>query len=135
MIIITMGITAAVFIAAVPPMEGQGNLKLTFERSDTLQKALKKFKAQNGGAAPANLSTLMTTTGVPCNVDTNSNSSTYKQLIGWCGPYIDQAIVGAALEYQTDGWGKIFQYNGTSIVSCGPDRNCGNSDDLTFTGF
>jgi prepilin-type N-terminal cleavage/methylation domain-containing protein len=47
---------------------------------------------------------------------------------GWRGPYV--TTTDAA--WNQDAWGTAFQYNAGAgtLTSCGPNRTCGNADDI-----
>jgi competence protein ComGC len=135
LIIFALSVFTSALFLAIPQSNSGRDSQTTFNRAIVLQAAIKKFKLQHAGALPATLNDLVSASGAPCTVDTTPSSSTYKQLLGWCGPYIDRPLNGAALVYQIDGWGVSFQYNGISLSSCGPDRICGNSDDIQFHDF
>ena len=112
------------------PMKETRAMKATNDKRDVLLTAIARFKSDNGGSAPATLDELVTTTGTPCAADNNPLSATYRQLQGWCGPYVDRIFTGAPDEYKTDGWGVTFSYDGATLTSCGQDKTCGNGDDL-----
>ena len=133
LVVMIMAVFAAAFFIAIAPSDSTRDAQVTMQRADALRAGLRKFKLHNARTAPANLSKLIVTTGVACTVDTNTGSSTYKQLKGWCGPYLDQALSGDG--YQTDGWCVLFEYDGVTLKSCGPNRTCGNGDDVTYTDF
>jgi prepilin-type N-terminal cleavage/methylation domain-containing protein len=50
---------------------------------------------------------------------------------GWNGPYVNTSEPN----WSKDAWGISFQYNSATrtIKSCGPDKVCGNADDITVT--
>ena len=135
LVITTLALITAALYLAIPPSESVRQSQATMVQASLIEAAIKKYKLGNAGLAPATLSNLVTTTGAPCTVVTNSSSSNYRNLVGWCGPYLDQPIASSPNAYQTDGWGVLFRYDGVTLKSCGPDRTCGNSDDLTFTNF
>jgi len=49
--------------------------------------------------------------------------------IGWRGPYIDASIS----DWNKDAWGSSFVYSSSArtLVSCGENKICGDSDDIT----
>ncbi len=49
---------------------------------------------------------------------------------GWNGPYIDST----ESNWNKDGWGTVIDYNkaNRTITSCGADKVCGNTDDITI---
>lgn len=49
---------------------------------------------------------------------------------GWNGPYLDSS----ESSWNLDGWGTALVYNSVSrsITSCGPDKTCGNADDISI---
>ncbi len=133
MIILAMGLfSAGLFVSIAPSIKAQ-QVSLTYQRADVLQAAIRKYKLHNPGA-PTTLTDLVVATATPCTVDGNTASATYRSLRGWCGPYVDQTMT-VTNDYQTDGWGKPFTYNQVTIVSCGPNLACGDSDDISFNNF
>lgn len=74
------------------------------------------------GANPPALNDLLTQ-------GTQAAYSPYTQR-GWRGPYVSNTEPN----WNQDAWGTTFQYNaGTSTLrSCGPDRTCGNADDISI---
>jgi type II secretory pathway pseudopilin PulG len=129
--------TAATMLAMRPADNGRQTQE-TLTKADIIEKALKKYKATNATTPPATLNQLVTTTGTPCILNETTSSPYYQTVQGWCGPYIERPITstaGAANDFLTDGWGTVFQYTGTLLKSCGPDKTCGTSDDITFTNF
>ena len=107
-------------------------------KAAVLRAAINAYVLNHGGASgtnPPTLSSLVTTDGVACTTDNTAAHSTYLTLQGWCGPYIDQIFTQALNDYETDGWGTLFQYNNSTAVikSCGPNRTCGDSDDISFS--
>lgn len=75
------------------------------------------------GAIPSNLTDL-TTKGTKVDYDPISKT-------GWNGPYVDSTVT----DWNLDAWGTALVYSssGRSIKSCGPNKTCGDSDDLTVT--
>ena len=133
-IIFSLGAFAATVFLAIAPSQATRATDVTFQRADVLKAAIAKYK-DNNGAVPATLQNLVTTTGMACSVNTDTVSANYRKMVGWCGPYVDLPVANAAAEFRTDGWGTAFQLTATELRSCGPDKTCGNTDDLTFTGF
>ena len=133
-IVFSLGAFAATVFLAIAPSQATRTTDVTFQRADVLKAAIAKFKANNG-AVPGTLQSLVTTTGTACTVNTDTTSANYRKMVGWCGPYVDLPVANASSEYRTDGWGTAFQLTSTELRSCGPDKTCGNSDDLTFTGL
>ncbi|MBI3076007.1 MAG: type II secretion system protein GspG, partial [Deltaproteobacteria bacterium] len=96
------------------------------------------------GNFPANLDDLWMKNGFPAF----SFNSTLKAGSGWAGPYVDPGISEFLDTLKKDPWGSDYQYtvaDGSSaatgepikakIVSLGPDRQAGTSDDLTVEVF
>lgn len=126
--------TGSLFMV-VGPSQQVGQADSTFKKADEIVEALKKYKTEHAGAAPATLDGLVTPTGPACAMDTVVTSPTYRRFQGWCGPYLDRPISQNPNSFKTDGWGTVFQYDTVTLRSCGSDRTCGNGDDLTFTSF
>ena len=51
--------------------------------------------------------------------------------LGWNGPYVDTS----SASWNQDAWGSTIQYNAVTrtISSCGPDKICGNADDISIS--
>jgi hypothetical protein len=110
----------------------------TQKKATVLLAAINRYKTHRAGASwPASLDRLVTTDGTACAADTSSVSATWRTIQGWCGPYVDVPFSSgaAANDFKTDGWGTTFTYAAATgvVTSCGPDRTCGNADDLSFT--
>lgn len=125
-----LGIATSISYVAFSPIESTDNLAETRLKIEKLQQAIIIYRGDNGGSAPSGLADLMTSPGGGCSVDTNPSSSTYRQKQGWCGPYLDQVFRQKGIDYQTDGWGTVFLYNGSVIRSCGSNRICNDGDDI-----
>lgn len=126
-------ISASVVVMNTTPIQKSGGSDLTWQRVDKIRAAIDSYRA-DVGSSPSSLDAL---TSAPsgsstCSPDTNPSSSTYRKLRGWCGPYLERDPAGSDLQ-KRDGWGTLLQYNGTSLVSCGPNRSCGDGDDITIT--
>jgi type II secretory pathway pseudopilin PulG len=139
-LLLILATTAVIFITAmlVPTISNRQSRE-TVLKGKSLRLAITAYQASHGGSAgayPGNLSALVINDNNPkdCTPDNSTASATYMTLQGWCGPYLDQRIVENAEDYRTDGWATQFQYNPSTgaISSCGPNRTCGDADDLTF---
>jgi type II secretory pathway pseudopilin PulG len=117
------------------PAQSVGQSDVTFQRVDVLQSALRLYKVHHANTAPATLDALVTLTGAACTMNTTVGSPGYRKLQGWCGPYVNVVFTQDSNQFKTDGWGTLFQYDTVTLRSCGPDRTCGNADDLTFNSF
>lgn len=127
LIILTAGL--GVSLALLDPAADSQNQAKTAERVDAIKAAVAKWKANNSGS-PASLDALVIQGTQPaCAPDTNSSSATFRQLRGWCGPYMDRDVGDL---FKMDGWGSSFVYNGTNLTSCGPNRTCGDADDVVY---
>lgn len=76
----------------------------------------------NMGANPAALNDLLIQGAQPAYDPYNQR--------GWRGPYISNTEPN----WNQDAWGTAFQYNAVAgtLRSCGPDRTCGNADDISI---
>lgn len=124
-------LTLAVSVSLLEPAQNASATSQTQEKLDQLKAAITRYRGDSG-SNPPNLDALVTQTGAACSADTNPSSSTFKKLKGWCGPYMRQEFSGS-ISYKQDGWNSLLQYNGTTIVSCGENRNCGDTDDISIT--
>jgi len=82
------------------------------------------------GAPPVTLNDLITMPGA------GACSTVYDPFLktGWRGPYLSSTDSS----WNQDGWGTTLEYFVTgppvrTIRSCGPDKICGNTDDLSLT--
>lgn len=135
--ILLASISSVTIVALVRTSESSRHVQSTVARAKTLREGISNYQRSHGGATtgtyPATLTALVVSDGVPCTLDnTPTNVNTYRTLQGWCGPYSDQAVAENADEYRTDGWGSFFTIAAGVLRSCGPDRTCGNGDDLVF---
>lgn len=118
-------------ITMLPSSTDSGSTEDTFKRMSTIQGAISVYKSQHGNAAPNNLDDLISKTGPNCDVDKNQNSATYRTLQGWCGPYLEKDFTNSS-NFKEDGWGTTLQYDKINIKSCGPNRTCGDGDDIAI---
>lgn len=128
--------TTGVVMTTAPSISASRNRE-TEEKGNAIVQAIRGYRVNHGGASgtlPPNLAALVTDEGDPCALDNTTTNVTYLTLQGWCGPYLDQVVNENLNDYKTDGWGTEMTYDaGTGLVtSCGPDRTCGNADDLTY---
>ena len=136
-LLLVLATTAAgAFITAmIVPMASNRQAHETLLKGKALRLAIDAYKA-NHGAGPGALAALVTNDNNPatCTFDNVPASPTYLTLRGWCGPYLDQAIVENAADFARDGWASAFQYDSgtTALSSCGPNRVCGDADDVSF---
>jgi hypothetical protein len=128
-----LAIAASVAVMSLPSQERSEGPTLTWQRMDTIKAAVARYRTNVGGN-PANLDALtVAPAGFPaCAPDTNPASATFRQLRGWCGPYLARDPAGSDLQ-KRDGWKTLLQYNGVTLASCGPNRICGDGDDITIT--
>lgn len=125
-------ITALLGFATKQSQQDLYALKISNERRAVLLAAIARYKTHHAGSPPAALADLVSTTGAACAADADDTHGVlYRTLQGWCGPYVDRAFTGGALNYQTDGWGTLFSYDAVTLKSCGPNKTCGNGDDLS----
>jgi hypothetical protein len=124
-------------IQLVNPAIMTRNGRITINRMETIKSAVAKYKANHSATTyPTSLDYLVSTDGgAACALDNTTSSTTYKTLQGWCGPYLDVTFSESATEFKTDGWGTVFSWtSGTAILkSCGSNRTCGDSDDISYT--
>lgn len=125
-----IAISASVVMMDNPATRRSAGPQLTWQRMDTVKAAIDRYRL-DGNSGPPNLNALTTSTGT-CAPDTNPASVNFRKLRGWCGPYLPRESAGSDLLIR-DGWNSILQYNGTTLVSCGPNRVCGDGDDITVT--
>ncbi len=129
MLLLMFSAGLGVSVALLDPGADSGAQELTVRRADAIKEAVTKWKSNNSGN-PASLDALVIQGSQPaCAPDTNSSSGTFRQLRGWCGPYLARDISDL---FKMDGWGSAFVYNGTSLTSCGPNRTCGDADDVAY---
>jgi hypothetical protein len=121
--------TISVSLLLTEPQNTVTAVAATQRQLDTVSAAIARYKADTG-AAPPNLNALVTRTGANCAPDLDPSSPTFRALRGWCGPYLEQAIGDL---FQRDGWGQVLQFDGTVLKSCGPNRTCGDGDDIAVT--
>jgi hypothetical protein len=126
----TLAIAASVALMSNPALERSGGPNLTYKRMDSLKAAATRYREHGNGSPPTLDSLTVAPTGAAaCAPDTNSASPTFRKLRGWCGPYLDREAAGTDL-LKRDGWNTLFQYNGSTLTSCGPNRACGDGDDI-----
>src|SRR5262249_18849914 len=117
-VLIVLAIGASVVMMNVTQKELAEGPTLTWQRMDALKDAIVRYRSDTGGNPPT-LDALTTLTGAPCASD-----PVQRKLTGWCGPYLTKDPAGSDL-HKRDGWKTLLQYNGTTLVSCGPNKTCG----------
>ena len=138
LVIALLSLTAITIITVSLPSASTRQNRETVDKAQALRNAIKAYVLSHGGIGgtnPPTLSALVTTDGVACvTANDPAVTSTYLLLQGWCGPYLQPIFQEDLSGILTDGWGTLFTYNaGSSIVtSCGPNRACGDADDLSF---
>jgi hypothetical protein len=129
-LLIALSATVGVSLVMLQPEISGDAAARTSAQLATVSAAIVQYR-NYAGAGPASLDALVTApSGMSCAPDTNSGSATFRQLRGWCGPYLDQEIQDS---YRRDGWGAVLQFDGTQLTSCGPNRSCGDGDDVSVT--
>jgi len=137
--ILTLGIGAITIMTMINPSTLTRQNRDTTEKARVLRAAIQSYQFSHGGVGgtnPMNLDALAATDGSgACTMDNDPTHVTYLFLQGWCGPYVDQVFAQNLNDFKTDGWGTVFSYNNVTavITSCGPNSNCGDGDDLTFS--
>ena len=132
--ILFLGIGTALVLTTLSPGVATARLAETIKKGETLKISVERYRAHRA-ANPSNLDELLLL-GVqpPCSLDNVALSPTYLSLTGWCGPYVARIFSEDPDDWKSDGWGSTFQFlSGTGVLrSCGPDRTCGNGDDLAY---
>ena len=127
-----LALSSAMVFTMMTPITGNGSVDQTFQKMGVVQTAIAKYRLDHAGAPPNQLDDLVNAVAPPCTVDTNTSSSTYRKLQGWCGPYINQGFVQNPTDFKTDSWGTVLQYDKVNVKSCGPNKICGDADDLSL---
>lgn len=130
-IMLALAIAASVAVMNTATLESSAGSKQTYARMDKIRAAVTAYRA-NGNGNPPNLDALLTAPNgaAACAPDTAPASNNFRQLRGWCGPYLERDAAGSDM-LKRDGWKTLLQYTGTSLRSCGPNRTCGDADDIT----
>ena len=126
-------IAASVVMMSSVPQESSGGAPETYRRMDALKAATELYRAHGNGTPPSIDALLAPPTGAAsCAPDNSPASPTFRQLRGWCGPYLEREAAGSDM-LKRDGWRTLLQLSGTTLRSCGPNRACGDGDDITST--
>lgn len=135
LLVVVMSIAVTSVFFTLKPALQTGQANVTIEKMEKIKEALIKYRSHHNGAAPVlpqGLDRLVSQGSEPdCSIDTNPASGTYKLMANWCGPYLVSTFQQDPNEFKTDGWGTFFQYDTVTLTSCGPNRTCGDGDDLT----
>lgn len=98
----------------------------TIAKIAALKVAVARYRSF-AGSAPTSLDALVNPpAGATCAPDVNPSSATFRQLRGWCGPYVPTEFGD---NFMRDAWGTLLNFT-TTIRSCGPNRSCGDGDDI-----
>jgi type II secretory pathway pseudopilin PulG len=132
LVILAISLAAVLVLSLAPPSIFLTRTVQTRDRLSDLKGAILKYYDDHGGFYPVLLDLLVLDEGIPCEIDNDPGSPTYQKLQGWCGPYLDPVFAEDANDFQTDGWGTLFEYDPLTgaMNSCGPDLSCGNGDDI-----
>lgn len=130
-IMLAVAITASVAVMNTTSRESSAGSTETYGRMDKIRAAATLYRAHGNGTPPS-LDSLTTPPpgAAACAPDTAPASATFRQLRGWCGPYLEREASGTDL-LKRDGWRTLMEYTGTTLRSCGPNRTCGDADDIT----
>lgn len=128
--------SVAAVITLLSPANRVGGDERTQKQFKMLQSAIANYRSHSGGNWPAGLKSLIVDAeGLgACTMDTDRTSPTFRQLSGWCGPYIDLLYVDEKEGYKFDGFGTEMLYDDSAhtLTSYGQDRQQGTSDDQTY---
>lgn len=130
-IMLAVAIAASVAVMNTTSRESSAGSTETYARMDKIRAAAALYRA-HGNSTPPSLDALTTppSGAAACAPDTAPASATFRQLRGWCGPYLEREAAGTDL-LKRDGWRTLMEYTGTTLRSCGPNRTCGDADDIT----
>lgn len=128
LMLLVVSVTLTISFSLLEPQTRVGSVDETIQKMEKIRTAIVRYRT-DGGSNPTNLDRLISQSGSTCSPDTNPSSSTFRQLRGWCGPYLSAEFTSGDL-HKRDGWGSLFAYDGINLRSCGPNRTCGDSDDI-----
>ena len=128
-LLVILSATVTVGYMSLPPVQRENQSALTFKRMEEVRAAIIAYQQHHSGSSPATLNALVTATGPACSAITTPSDPNYKSLTGWCGPYLIQNIGGTLFN---DGWGTPLELSASTLTSCGPNRTCGDSDDVAL---
>lgn len=128
LLLLVVSITLTVSVSLLEPQTRVASVDQTIQQMEKVRNAITRYRT-DGGSNPSNLDQLVSQAGSSCAPDTNPTSPSFRQLRGWCGPYLDTEFTSGDL-HKRDGWGSLFAYDGINLRSCGPNRTCGDSDDI-----
>lgn len=122
MAVALVAIVSAVALPRFVDFRTDASAAVTKDRMGSLREAMQKF-VTNMAAPPATLTSLTTQGTQPAYDPINK--------VGWNGPYVDGSVSG----WNADGWGTAYQYTSATrtLRSCGPNKTCGDADDLVVT--
>lgn len=129
--------SVAAVITLMSPANRVGGDERTQRQFKTLQAAIARYVSHSGGTWPTGLNSLIVDAERvgACRMDTDRNSPTFRQLSGWCGPYIDLLYVDEEEGYKFDGYGTELFYDDRAhtLTSYGQDRQRATADDQTYS--
>ena len=140
MAILLLSVGTVLVLSVLTPGNSTVQNRTTTEKGNNLREGISRYKANHIVLAtkPGNLDALITDDALAigaCAFQNNTGvPTTYLTLQGWCGPYVDLPFAEDPNSFKTDGWGTAFSYTTATDVlkSCGPNRACGDADDITF---
>lgn len=136
MLIVFTSLAFSAVYSMVQPARSTARRDATVKSARTLKEALTRYQNDHGFPVPtpSSLSYLVSDLADErCTMDTDSASSSFGRLRGWCGPYVDTIWQEAPDSFMLDGWGNAFSVTVlsgasppyTELRSCGADRVCG----------
>lgn len=136
MVILLVGIISTVAIPQFIDFSDEASGTVTQERLVALKTAIigdaRAISSQGQYLQPGFVNHLGT---LPASLNDLRVQGTYPSYdafrkTGWRGPYISTTVP----DWNLDGWKVPLQYSATTrtIRSCGPDKTCGSSDDITI---
>ena len=136
-LILVISFAGIAVTSAILPSALTRQVRETTDKAAAIRAGIQTYAFNHGGIGGTHLpslDTLVATDGVACALDLTPSHSTYLSLQGWCGPYVDQVFLEDLNGFKTDGWGTLFTYDSTTtlLTSCGPNRTCGDGDDIAF---
>jgi prepilin-type N-terminal cleavage/methylation domain-containing protein len=130
MVIALVGIVSAVSIPRMIDFRTDAKIAVTKDRLNSLRSAIVGDAASDRRGFLSHMNTVPTSLS---DLTTRGAQAVYDPVnkIGWNGPYIDGTVTG----WDLDGWSTAYVYSaaGRTITSCGPDKTCGNADDISVT--
>lgn len=135
MVILLVGVLSAVMMPQFIDFRTDAKIAVTKDKLSSIKLALLGDARQVVNGVPVSPGYIKNMGSLPSSLTdlvTKGSQATYDPFSkrGWNGPYLDSTNAN----WNKDGWDINFVYSSTgrTVTSCGPNKICGNADDIVI---